>query len=455
MRRVLLIILMCLPGLAFAGKTYEYRLPNGLKLIVREDHRAPVVVSSIWYKVGGSYEHDGITGISHMLEHMMFKGTKRYGPGGLIKIISQNGGRQNAMTSADFTMYYQRLSADKLSISFQLEADRMQNLLLQKALFTKEHQVVMEERRMRVDDSPQSLTWERFNAAAFVNNPYHHPVVGWMTDVKHLSLKDVKKWYDTWYAPNNTIVVVVGDVKPAYVFDLAKKYFGPLKAVEVPQLKPRNEVSSLGEREVTMNVPAKLPWLVIGYNVPVLKTAKQQWKSYALDVLVGILSAGDSARLSKNLIREQQVAVSASAQYELYSLHSNLLALEGVPAANHSIKDLRQAFLKEIKQLQTTLVSTEELQRVKAQVIAQNVYQKDSMMRQAFDIGRPEATGLSWRDSGAFVSRIKTVTPEQIRDVAREFLISKQLTFAVLKPKPIPTTTPASSSQVARGVKDE
>jgi len=448
MRRVLLIALLFLPSLAFAGKTYEYRLTNGLKLIVREDHRAPVVVSSVWYKAGGSYEHDGITGISHMLEHMMYKGTKRYGPGELVKIVSQNGGRQNAMTSADFTMYYQRLSANKLSISFQLEADRMRNLLLQKALFDKEQQVVMEERRMRVEDNPQGLTWERFNAAAFLNNPYHHPVVGWMTDIKHLSLKDLRKWYDTWYAPNNAVVIVVGDVNAAYVFNLAKKYFGPLKAGEVPQLKPRHEAPSLGQRAVTINVPAKLPWLVMGYNVPVLKTAEQQWKSYALDVLVGILSAGDSARFSRDLIREQQVAVSAFAQYGLYSLHSNVLVLGGIPAVNHSVTDLKNAFSKEMQRLQTTLVSSDELQRVKAQVIAQNVYQKDSMMRQAFDIGMPEMAGLSWRDSDAFVSRIETVTPEQIRQVAKEFLIPKQLTLGVLKPKPIPA--PSGQATAAR-----
>lgn len=435
MYRILLIIILLIPSLAHASKVYENRLPNGLKLIVREDHRAPVVLVSVWYKVGGSYEHDGDTGVSHMLEHMMFKGTKRYGPGELVRIINQHGGRQNAMTSADFTMYYQKLSANNLPISFQLEADRMRNLVLNKKLFDKEQQVVMEERRMRVEDNPQGLTWERFNAAAFLNNPYHHPVVGWMSDIKYLSLQDLRNWYKTWYAPNNAIVVVVGDVKGAHVFNLAKKYFGPLKAGEIPRLKPRYEAPSLGRREVIVKAPAKLPWLVMGYNVPTLKTAEQQWKPYALEVLAGILDAGDSARFSKELIRKQQVAVSAGAQYDLYSLHGNVLALMGTPAVKHSVKDLKAAFLKEIRNLQTTLVSDEELQRIKAQVTAQNVYQKDSMMRQALDLGRPEVVGLSWRDSEAYVSRIKAVTPEQIRAVAREYLIPKQLTLAVLKPK--------------------
>ncbi len=359
MLRFLLILLLFLPALAFAGNTYEYRLPNGLKLIVREDHRAPVLISSVWYKVGGSYEHDGITGISHMLEHMMFKGTRRFGPGQLVRIINENGGQQNAMTSRDFTMYYQRLSADKLSISFELEADRMMHLLLEKKAFNKEHQVVMEERRMRVDDNPQSLTWERFNAAAFVNNPYHQPVVGWMTDLKHLTLGDLQSWYDKWYAPNNAIVVVVGDVKAAYVYNLAKKYFGPLKAVNVPRLKPRNEIPSLGQRKVTVNAPAKLPWLILGYNVPVLKTSTAQWKPYALEMLTGILDAGNSARLSKDLIRKQQVAVSVGAQYSLYGLHSNVLLLEGTPSVNHTIAEL-----KKDAEFQTELKASRILARI-------------------------------------------------------------------------------------------
>lgn len=434
MRWILSLIFCAISLTTFAAtNTYEYRLQNGLKLIVREDHRAPVVVSSVWYKVGGSYEHDGITGVSHMLEHMMFKGTKRFGPGVLIKKVSDNGGQQNAMTSADYTMYYQELSADKLNLSFELEADRMRNLLLQQAQFDKEHQVVMEERRMRVDDNPQALTWERFNAAAFLNNPYHQPVIGWMTDIRHLTLADLKSWYTTWYAPNNAVVVVVGDVKHAQVFNLAKKYFGPVASSHIPKLKPREEVPSVGPKNVVVTVPAKVPWLVMGYNVPSLKTAKDQWKAYALYVLAAVLDAGNSGRLVSDLVRNKQIAVSVGSQYDLYSLHGNLLVLEGVPAAKHSNKELKNSLVKEIKHLQTTLVSKGELDRIKAQVIAHNVYRKDSMMRQAFEIGLPEVVGLSWRDSDAFVSRIKAVTPKQIQAVAKAYLQPQALTTAMLR----------------------
>jgi len=431
--------LLSFVGIA-ANSTYEYRLQNGLKLIVREDHRAPVVVSSVWYKVGSSYESDGITGISHMLEHMMFKGTKRFGPGILNKLINEKGGMQNAMTTGDFTMYYQKLSANNLQLSFELESDRMRNLLLQKNLFEKEHQVVMEERRMRVDDSPQALTWERFNAAAFLNNPYHHPVIGWMTDIEHLTLQDLKKWYQTWYTPNNAMIVVVGDVKAAYVFILSKKYFGSIKATEVPKLKPRKNVPSLGPKRVVISLPAKVPWLVMGYNVPVLKTAQPQWKAYALYVMVSILDSGTSGRLLNDLVRGKQIAVSVSSEYDIYSLHNNLLVFEGIPAANHTVDDLRKAFLNEVSLLQNKLVSDAELKRVKAQVIANNVYKKDSIMHQAFEIGFPEMSGLSWRDSDAFVSRIEAVTPQQVQLVANEFLQPQNVTVGILKPKAFPKT---------------
>ncbi len=403
--------------------------------MVREDHRAPAVVSSVWYKVGGSYEHNGITGVSHMLEHMMFKGTKRFGPGVFIKMVNDHGGQQNAMTSDDYTMYFQKFSADQLDLSFRLESDRMTNLLLQPDLFSKERQVVMEERRLRVDDNPQALMWERFRAAAFLNSPYHHPTVGWMTDIEHLTQKDLNLWYRMWYVPNNAVVVVVGDVNHSDVFNLAKKYFGPLKSSPTPKLKPREAVSLVGTKQLVVHIPAKIPCLVMGYPVPVLKTAKNRWQAYALYVLVNILDSGSSGRLVRNLVRKTPVAVSAGSQYNLYSLHNNLLVLEGIPTAHHSIKELKYAFFKEIKKLQTTLVNQFELKRIKRQVITNSIYKRDSIMQQIFDIGVPEVIGLSWQDSDGFVSRIKSITPQQIQSVAKEFLQPDCATITILKPK--------------------
>lgn len=438
---VFLSLLLCLPSV-FAAKlmstgaaTQEFHLENGLTLIVRVDQRAPVVFTSVWYKVGGSNESSGLTGISHVLEHMMFKGTKRYPAGKFNRLIADNGGQQNAMTSQDYTVYFQRLPADKLALSFQLESDRMHNLVLKKAVFQKELQVVMEERRMRVDDSPQGLTWEYYNAAAFVNNPYHHPVVGWMTDLQHMTVSDLKRWYKTWYVPNNAVVVVVGDVQPNQVYALAKRYFGPLKKQPLPVIKPRSEVLSFGERHITVSAPAKLPWLVMGYHVPTLTTTKRRWQPYALEVISGILDGGGSSRFSQDLIRGRQIAVSVGADYDLYSRYSDLFTMTGTPAKNNTVLALKKAFLNEIERLKNTRVSSAELARVKAMVIAQNIFSKDSLQQQAFDIGVPEMSGLSWRNDQAFVARIKAVTPEQIQIVAKQYFTLNNLTVAILNPK--------------------
>ena len=422
---------------AFAGPTHEYHLKNGLTLIVREDHRAPVVLSSVWYKVGGSYEHDGITGISHMLEHMMFKGTKKYKPGELNKIVSDNGGDQNAMTGEDYTVYYQKWSKDKLPLSLMLEADRMKNLTLQQDLYNKEHQVVMEERRLRVDDNPQAVMVERYNAAAYVNSPYHHPVVGWMTDISHLTLADLSKWYHAWYAPNNAIVIIIGDVSPNKVFALTKKYFSTIKKTQLPSIKPREEVAPLGSRFVYVHAVAKLPWLVVGFNTPSLKTVKKPWEAYALLVASGILDSGTSSRLQKDLVRGKQIAVSASSSYNLYSKYSTDFSLTGVPTEKTSSTSLLNALEQEVVRLQSEPVSKKELERVKAQVIANNVFEKDSLMNQLMNIGAPEAVGLSWKSGDNFVQYVNAVTADQIQQVARRYLTKDRMTVGELVPKEV------------------
>lgn len=421
-------------SLAATPTTHVEKLPNGLTVVVREDHRAPVVFSSVWYKVGSSYEYDGITGISHVLEHMMFRGTKKVPNGQFDQRISAKGGRQNAMTSADFTMYYQLLPAKQLALSFELEADRMRNLVLSPTLFSKEVNVVQEERRLRTDDNPQALTWERMKAAAYVSNPYHHPVIGWMSDLKSLTVQDLATWYQKWYSPANAVVVVVGDVQPKDVFALAKRYFGPLPKVSVPTVKPRTGVTQLGKRVVSVSAPAKLPWVVMAFNVPSIKTAEQTWQPYALALMAGILDAGKSARLSQHLIRKNLIAVSASAGYDPFSLHSNLFVFEGIPTVNKKVEDLQSAVWDEIKALQKTAVSKEELARVKAQLIAQKIYEKDALQTQGMDIGTPMMLGLSWRDADEYVARILAITPAQIQQVANQYFTPKRLTVAILKP---------------------
>lgn len=437
-------VLLWLVGLGAApASVHEYRLDNGLKLIVKPDHRAPIMVSQVWYKVGSSYEHDGITGVSHVLEHMMFKGTKNLAPGEFSRIIAENGGRENAFTSRDYTAYFQTMERSRLPVSFRLEADRMRNLMLQQQEFAKEVRVVMEERRMRTDDNPQSLTYERFNATAFLSSPYRIPVIGWMDDLENMRLEDLSDWYRRWYAPNNATVVVVGDVNPDEVHRLAQKYFGPLAPSEqLGPLKPRAEVVQKGIRRITVKAPAELPYLLLGYKVPVVLTAEEDWEPYALEVLSGILDGGDSARLARSLVRGRQVAASAGAGYDLYDRQESLLLLDGTPSPGQTVADLEQALRTEVRKLQEEPVTQAELERVKAQVVAAEVYERDSVFYQAMKIGVAETVGLGHEILDRYVERIQAVTAEQVQAVARKYLVEDRLTVAQLDPQPMDPNRP-------------
>jgi zinc protease len=438
-KRLFCAILLGLPVYAAATepKVSEHKLKNGLKVLVQEDHRSPVVVSQVWYKVGSSYEPGGITGISHMLEHMMFKGTDKHKPGEFSRIIAENGGEENAFTGTDYTAYFQTMNASRLSVSFELEADRMRHLHLLPEELKKELEVVTEERRMRTEDNPQAKVGEYFSATAYTNSPYQHPVIGWPSDIANYQVEDLQAWYQRWYAPNNATLVVVGDVKTDEVFALAEKYFAELNPSEIKPIKPQIEVPQLGVRKITVKVPAKLPYLAMGYKVPSLATAAQDWEAYALEVLAGVLDGGNSARLSSRLIRGKQIAVSAGAGYSLTSKLSSLFELEGTPADGKKVEDLEAALKQEIAELQKTLISKEELERIKAQVLANQVYQRDSNFYQAMQLGMFETVGLGWPKVDEYVKRIQQVTAEQVRDVAKKYLIEDHLTVAYLEPQPI------------------
>jgi len=423
------------------AQVHEFNLDNGLKILVKEDHRAPVVVSQIWYKVGSGYEHDGITGVSHVLEHMMFKGTEKHGPGEFSRIIAENGGKENAFTGRDYTAYFQQLEKSRMEVSFEMEADRMRNLLLPKEEFAKEVKVVMEERRMRTEDNPQALTYEQMNAAAYTNSPYHHPIIGWMQDLESLETADLATWYQRWYAPNNATLVVVGDIDPQQVHKLAKKHFGSLKPSNLKQPKPRTESKQRGIRRVTVRAPAKLPYLLMGYKVPVLKTAAVEWEPYALEVLAGILDGGNSARLSKNLVRKQQLAASAGAGYNLYSMRQILFLLDGTPAQGHTTTELEKAIRSEIEQLKTEPVNEQELARIKAQVIAGKIYEQDSPFYQAMQIGTLETVGLGWQRVDEYSDKVLAITASQVQEVARKYLIDDRLTIGKLDPLPLDNNT--------------
>ncbi len=440
-QRLTLILLVSLlfSTTLIAGEVHEFTLDNGLKLIVKEDHRAPVVVSQVWYKVGASYEQEGKTGLSHMLEHMMFKGTKKHPPGEFSRIMSVNGASENAFTGTDYTAYFQTIEKSRLYLSFELEADRMRNLVLTKKEFIKERQVVAEERRTRTQDRPTSLSYEYFMATAYQTSPYHNPVIGWMNDIQNYTVADLQAWYKRWYAPNNASLVVVGDVEPQAVLALAKQYFGPLKPSKIIPPNQRPEVKQLGIKRITVKLPAKLPYLIMGYKTPVLKnlTPENQWQAYALEVLANILDGGDSARLSKHLIRGQQIATSVGVGYDQFSRLTELFTLSGIPTKDHSVIELETALRKQIKQLQTMRVDTAELERVKTQIRASKVYELDSIFYQGMKIGLLETVGLDWQLFDSYLDNIKAVTAEQVQAVARKYLIDEHLTIAVLEPQPL------------------
>lgn len=455
-----LITLAALPLASFAVSSFadaniqEFKLDNGLHLIVQEDHRSPVVVSQVWYRAGSLDENNGKTGVAHVLEHMMFKGTKQVPPGQFSRLIAAAGGKENAFTGQDYTCYFQQLEKSKLPLSFKLEADRMANLQLTKEEFDKEIKVVMEERRWRTDDKPQSQVNEEFMAMAYKAHPYQRPVVGWMNDLENMTYLDAQEWYKTWYAPNNATVVVVGDVDAATVFKLAKQYFGGIKAHELPVRKPQVEPVQKGERRVVVKAPAKLPYLLMGFHTPTLsdapKTAEQDWEPYALEVLAGVLSGNDSARLNQKLVREQQIAIDVSAGYDSTNRgRQSLFELDGTPSQGKTVAELEDALFEQVDKIKTSGATQEELNRIKAGVIASEVYKRDSMFGQAMEIGTLETTGYSWKLSKEFIAKIQAVTSEQVQAVAKKYLVKDNMTVATLDPQPIdPNAKPQGKPHV-------
>jgi zinc protease len=429
-------LFITLPSLVLAD-VKEYQFDNGLKLIVKPDHRAPVAVTQVWYKVGSSYEYNGITGISHQLEHMMFKGTENLGPNEFSKIIAANGGRENAFTGRDYTAYFQTMEADRVEVSFRLEAERMRKLVLDEAELLKEREVVAEERRLRTEDSPTAMTRETFNATAFMNSPYHHPIVGWMSDINNYEVDDLEQWYQKWYAPNNATIVVAGDVEPEAIYKLAQQFFGHLKPEEVEVVKPQVEVPQRGKRTVEVQLPAELPYLMMGWKVPVVKTAKKAWEPYALEVLAGVLDGGDSARFTRDLVRGDEIATSVGVGYNAFSRLDDLFLVAGAPTKARDVAALQQAVIKQIEQLQAEPVTEQELQRIKTQVVAGAVYERDSLFYQAMQIGMLETIGLDWRLSDQYVENIQAVTAEQIQAVANKYFVDTTLTVAELVPLPL------------------
>lgn len=436
--RWVVLVSFCFSSLAMSAEVQEFKLDNGLKIVVQEDHRAPVVVSQVWYRAGALDEVNGKTGVAHVLEHMMFKGTKAVPAGKFSRLIAAAGGKENAFTAQDQTTYFQQLEKSNLPLSMKLEADRMANLNLTDEEFAKEIKVVMEERRWRTEDKPQSKVNEQFNSTIYHVHPYGRPVVGWMNDLENMTAADAREWYKTWYAPNNATLVVVGDVNAQDVLKLAKQYFGPLKSQVLPSRKPQVEPEQKGERRVLVKAQAKLPYVLMGFHVPSLQDADKDVEPYALEILAGVLNGNASARLNQNLVRQSQIAVDVDAAYDMVQRgRQSLFVLDATPSEGKSVAELEAAILNEIEKIKTGGVTEEELQRVKAQVIAADVYQRDSMFYQAMQIGNLETAGFSWRILKGYPAKLQAVTAEQVQAVAKKYFNKDNLTVATLDPQPI------------------
>jgi zinc protease len=439
MRLPSLIPVLLAAGLSTAAfaNPYETTLKNGLRIIVKEDRRAPTAVQMVWYRIGSMDEVDGSSGVAHVLEHMMFKGTPSVGPGEFNKRVAAAGGRDNAFTSRDYTAYFQQVPKEKLEEMMQLEADRMRHLNVDEKEFAQEIKVVMEERRMRTDDNPQSKLFEQMNAVAFQAHPYRRPIIGWMSDLESMTAADAKAWYDQWYVPNNAYMVVTGDVDHKTVFALAEKYYGPLEGRPLPARKAQTEPAQEGTRRVTVKAPAELPTLLMAWKAPALRDVEKDKDPYALEMLGAILDGHDAARFNKKLVREDKVAVGVDFSYDGTARGPGMIYLSGTPAEGRTVADLETALRTELARVQKEGVSEAELKRARAQLVAAQVYKLDSMFGQAMEIGQTESAGLSYRHIERMLEKLQQVTAAEVRRVAQAYFTDDTLTVGVLDPQPL------------------
>ncbi|HTO50303.1 MAG TPA: pitrilysin family protein [Burkholderiales bacterium] len=447
--RCLLVSLALAAGCA-AANPYERTLANGLRVIVKEDSRAPTVAHLVWYRVGSMDETNGITGIAHVLEHLMFKGTKTVAPGEFSRRVAAAGGRENAFTGRDYTVYFQQVERSRLPLMMQLEADRMANLVVIPDEFAREIKVVQEERRLRTNDRPRALVHETLMATAFQVHPYRRPIVGWMTDLESMTAADVRDWYARWYAPNNAFLVVVGDVSAESVFRLAETHYGALPGRPLPARKPQDEPAQAGARRVVVKAPAELPYLLMAYKAPVLRDVAKDREPYALAVLAAVLDGNDSARLQRRLVREQRIANEAGASYEAYARGPGVLLLEGVPAQGRTVAELEAALRAEVVAIANEGVTRPELERAKIQFVAGQVYKRDSIFAQALELGMLESAGLSFGDADRILEQVRAVTADEVRAAARRYLVEDGLTVATLEPLPMDRGPPRVRSGAGR-----
>jgi zinc protease len=424
----------------------EAILSNGLKVILLENHKAPLVTFQVWYRVGSRNEAWEKTGLSHMLEHMMFKGTEKYGPEEYSRIIQENGGNNNAFTSRDYTAYYATLSSDRVQVVIDLESDRMKNLQLREEDFRTEKMVVMEERRLRTDDNPIAFLQEQLEATAFQIQPYHWPIIGWMEDLKGLTLEDLKAYYRIYYNPVNAFIVAVGDFKKEELLPKIEKAFGALPKGTPPDQKKPLDPAQTGERRVSVNKEAQLPYLAMGYRVPNL----EEPDGYVLEVIATILSGGKSARLYQGLVRQKRLAFSSDADQSLLSKDPSLFYLDANPLPGKDLSEVEKALDQEVERLQKEPVGEKELEKAKNQLESSFVYAQDSHFYQAMLIARNEIC-LGWKKLDDYLPSIRKVAPEDIQRVVKRYLVPVNRTVGTLIPLPSKEGKAAPAEPSGRG----
>jgi zinc protease len=421
-------------------QVFETLLPNGLKVILLENPKAPLVTFQIWYRVGSRNEEWGKTGLSHVLEHMMFKGTERVGGEEFSRIIQENGGNFNAFTSYDYTGYYENFSSDRVQVAIDLESDRMQNLILREEDFQTERMVVVEERRLRTEDNPQAFLLEQMRATAFQIHPYRWPIIGWMEDLSRLTLEDLKSYYRTYYNPVNAFLVVVGDFKKDELLPKIEKAFRSYARGIVPNQDKVKDPPQVGERRISVKKEAQLPFLVMGYHVPNLRDPD----SYVLEVIATILSGGKSSRFYQSLVREKRLVLSADADHSLLSRDPSLFYISADLLPGKDVVEVEKALDQELERLQKEPVGERELEKAKNQLEAAFIYGQDSIYYQAMLLAQHEIC-LDWRAIDDYLPAIRKVLAEDIRRVAKRYLVLDNRTIGILVPQPPKETKPMPS----------
>ncbi len=431
------------PGSAEAAEVQEFTLANGLTVLLLEVPKAPVVTIQVWYRVGSRNEIMGRAGLSHMLEHMMFKGTAKYPKGAFSRTIRKNGGNDNAFTSQDYTAYFENLAADRVTLALELEADRMQGLILDEKEFQLEREVVKEERRLRTEDDPQSFLVESLYAQAFQQHPYHWPIIGWFSDLNAMTLEDLQGHYDTYYSPNNASLIVVGDINVEELLPTIQHLFERIPRGPTPPSVTVVEPEQQGERRFVIKREAQLPFVMVGHQAPNYESEDAS----ALMILESILSHGKSSRLYRSLVYDQKIALAVGSGYELLQADPDLFYSYAMLTPGTKIPRVERALHHEVALIRSQPPSAREVQRAKNQVEASYIFGQDSIFRQAMLLGQAESVGAGWKQVDRFLEGIRKVTPEDVQRVARRYLQRDRRTVGIL----IPTQpTPASAEAVAQ-----